>query len=72
MDVYFFLKQRTDLIRHFHNAASAPFVETKQRINDALPPFDDPPYYELYHQPGPVGHALGKLVLFFKQHLVAS
>ena len=46
MDVYFFLKQRTDLIRHFHNAASAPFVETKQRINDALPPFDAPPYDE--------------------------
>ena len=46
MDVYFFLKQRTDLIRHFHNAATAPFVETKQRINDALPPFDDPPYDE--------------------------
>ena len=46
MDVYFFLKQRTDLIRHFHNAASAPFVETKQRINDALPPIDDPPYDE--------------------------
>ena len=29
-------------------------------------------HYELYHQPGPVGHALGILVLFFKQHLVAS
>ncbi|WP_423455945.1 hypothetical protein [Ottowia sp. VDI28] len=46
MDVYFFLKQRTDLIRHFYDAASAPFVETKRRIKDALPPFDDPPYDE--------------------------
>lgn len=44
MDVYFFLKQRTDLIRHFYDAASAPFVETKRCIRHALPPFDDPPY----------------------------
>ena len=44
MDVYFFLKQRTDLIRHFYDAASAPFVETKRCIQNALPPFDDPPY----------------------------
>jgi hypothetical protein len=44
MDVYFFLKQRTDLIRHFYDAASAPFVETKQCIEKALQPFDDPPY----------------------------
>lgn len=44
MDVYFFLKQRTDLIRHFYDAASAPFVETKRCIRKALPPFDNPPY----------------------------
>lgn len=44
MDVYFFLKQRTDLIRHFYDAASAPFVETKRCIQNTLPPFDDPPY----------------------------
>lgn len=44
MDVYFFLRQRTDLIRHFYDAASAPFVETKRCIRNALPPFDDPPY----------------------------
>lgn len=44
MDVYFFLKQRTDLIRHFYDAASAPFVETKRCIQNALPPFDEPPY----------------------------
>lgn len=46
MDVYFFLQQRTDLIRHFYDAASAPFVETKRCIQDALPPFDNPPYDE--------------------------
>lgn len=44
MDVYFFLKQRTDLIRHFYDAAAAPFVETKKRIEDKLPPFDNPPF----------------------------
>jgi len=44
MDVYFFLKQRTDLIRHFYDTASAPFVETKRRIKHAVTPFDDPPY----------------------------
>lgn len=44
MDVYFFLKQRTSLIRHFYDAASAPFVETKRCIQHALPPFDNPPY----------------------------
>lgn len=46
MDVYFFFKQRTDLIRHFYDAASAPFVEMKRCIQNALPPFDDPPYDE--------------------------
>lgn len=44
MDVYFFLKQRTDLIRHFYDAASEPFVETKRCIQNTLAPFDDPPY----------------------------
>lgn len=46
MDVHFFLKQRTTLIRHFYDTASGPFVETKRRIQNALPPFDDPPYDE--------------------------
>lgn len=44
MDVYSFFKQRTDLIRHFYDAASTPFLETKKCIEDALPPFDNPPY----------------------------
>lgn len=46
MDVYFFLKQRTDLIRHFYDAASASFVEVKRCIESELPPFNDPPYDE--------------------------
>lgn len=44
MDVYFFFKQRTDLIRHFYDAASAPFVDTKRDIKEERPPFDDPPF----------------------------
>ncbi|WP_312183401.1 hypothetical protein [Massilia timonae] len=44
MDVYYFFKQRADLIRHFHDAASAPFVAAKRCIENALPPFNDPPY----------------------------
>lgn len=44
MDVHFFFKQRTSLIRHFYDAASAPFIETKRCIENKLPPFDNPPY----------------------------
>lgn len=44
MDVYFFFKQRTDLIRHFYDAASATFVDTKRAIKEERPPFDDPPF----------------------------
>lgn len=46
MDVYFFFKQRTDLIRHFYDAAAAPFVETKRCIEERIAPFDDPAYDE--------------------------
>lgn len=46
MDIYFFLKQRIDLIRHFYEAASAPFIETKRCITNAHPPFDAPSYDE--------------------------
>lgn len=46
MDSFFFLKQRTDLIRHFYMTASAPFVEAKRLIEAGEPPYDDPPYDE--------------------------
>jgi hypothetical protein len=46
MDVNFFLKQRTNLIRHFYEIGAAPFIETKRRIEAAEVPFDDPPYDE--------------------------
>lgn len=46
VDVNFFLKQRIDLIRHFYDAASEPFVRTKNNISAGLAPFDAPPYDE--------------------------
>nr|WP_145546456.1 hypothetical protein [Variovorax boronicumulans] len=46
MDVYVFLKERIELIRHFYDAASAPFVDTKRCIEGSLPPYDNPPYDE--------------------------
>ena len=44
MDVLYFLKERTGLIRHFYDAASAPMVETKRRIEAGEAPFHDPPF----------------------------
>jgi hypothetical protein len=46
MDVNYFRRQRTQFIRHFYDAASAPMIETKRCIDSNLPPFDDPPYDE--------------------------
>lgn len=44
MDVYYFLKERTDLIRHFYEVAVAPFANTKQLIERQEPPYHCPPY----------------------------
>ncbi|WP_421882685.1 hypothetical protein [Methylibium sp.] len=46
MDVFYFLKERTVLIRHFYETSSAPFTETKCLIEHAEAPFDNPPYDE--------------------------
>lgn len=46
MDLAYFLRERTALIRHFYDTASAPFIETKRRIEAGEPPFQDPPYDE--------------------------
>jgi hypothetical protein len=43
MNVFYFLQERTRLIRHFYDAASASFVETKDLIHAGAPPFDNPP-----------------------------
>ena len=45
MEVLYFLKERLNLIRHFYDAASAPFSATKRQIEDEEPPFE-PPYSE--------------------------
>ncbi len=44
MDVLFFLKQRTQFIRHFYETAGMPFSETTRKIDAGEPPFDNPPY----------------------------
>jgi hypothetical protein len=41
-----FLHERTQLIRHFYDAASAPFAETKGAIDAHDPPFDNPAHDE--------------------------
>jgi hypothetical protein len=46
VDVLFFLKGRTKFIRSFYDQASAPFLETKRKIEAREEPFDDPPYDE--------------------------
>lgn len=46
MDVLYFLKDRTAFIRYFYENAAAPFNETKRKIENDEPPFDDPPYSE--------------------------
>lgn len=49
MDVLFFLKQRTSLIRHFYETASVPFLDLKRKIEGGEHPFE-PPYSE-YGEP---------------------
>lgn len=46
MDALYFLKSRTAFIRFFYNTSAKGFVETQDRIKNALPPFDNPPYNE--------------------------
>jgi hypothetical protein len=43
MDVLFFLKERTNFIRFYYDAASKPFCEIKRKIEEREPPFDNPP-----------------------------
>ena len=52
MDVLAFLKDRTAFIRHFYSVASAPFAETKRKIESGESPYepklseydDEPPF----------------------------
>lgn len=45
MDVLYFLKERTRLIRHYYEQAAQPFSETIRRIEAEEEPFV-PPYSE--------------------------
>lgn len=44
MDLAYFLRERTALIRHFYDTAAFPFAETKRQIEAGEPPFNDPPW----------------------------
>ena len=44
MDILYFPKERTELIRYFYDSESAPMVETKRRIEAGEAPFDNPPF----------------------------
>lgn len=46
MDALYFLNSRTSFIRFFYAESSAAFSGVKDKIENALPPFDDPPYSE--------------------------
>jgi hypothetical protein len=46
MNVLFFLKERTEFIRHFYETAEKPFRETIHKIENEVPPFDESPYAE--------------------------
>lgn len=44
MDLAYFLRERTALIRHFYDTAAAPFIDIKRQIEAGDPPFHDPPW----------------------------
>lgn len=46
MDATYFLKSRTAFIRFFYAESAKGFTDVKHRIENQLPPFDDPPYSE--------------------------
>ncbi|MBL3562851.1 hypothetical protein [Rhodovulum sulfidophilum] len=46
MDVAWFFRKRTRLIRFTYERAAKPFIEMKQQIEGGFPPFDDPPHSE--------------------------
>ncbi|WP_431260980.1 hypothetical protein ACQ86G_13250 [Roseateles chitinivorans] len=44
MDVYYFLQQRTEFIKHFYDTATTPMFETKRLIEASDVPYNDPPF----------------------------
>ncbi|MBJ7415972.1 MAG: hypothetical protein JHC88_11070 [Niveispirillum sp.] len=46
MDIAWFFRERTRLIRFTYERAAKPFIEIKQQIEGGFPPFDDPPHSE--------------------------
>lgn len=46
MDTTYFLKERTRMIRYLYAEGARSFTVTQQKIEDEVPPYDDPPYSE--------------------------
>lgn len=46
MDIHYFLKARTALIRSHYDVAAGAFEAIKRQIENEEPPFDNPPYSE--------------------------
>lgn len=67
MNVLHFLTERTRFIRTFYEGASAPFVETKRRIEAMEPPFvppygedDEPPFMSEWFEADAALEVLGR------------
>ncbi|ESX82648.1 MULTISPECIES: hypothetical protein [unclassified Mesorhizobium] len=46
MDARYFLKSRTAFVHFFYSESAKAFVDVQHRIENQLPPFDNPPYSE--------------------------
>lgn len=46
MDAGYFLKKRTNFIRFYYDGCISSFERIKLQIENAEPPFDEPPYSE--------------------------
>lgn len=71
MEVLYFLKERTRFIRKFYDVAENTFAETKRKIRDGEPPFDEyppgfnpedgePPFMDEYHDADDAQEFLGQ------------
>lgn len=46
MDATFFLKERTEFIRFYYDECAKAFAEVRRKIDEELPPYDNPQYNE--------------------------
>ncbi|WP_114859741.1 hypothetical protein [Azospirillum brasilense] len=53
MDLSYFMRERTRIIRLFYEEARIPFEQLKQRIEDGVSPFEPPPFNPDYDSEEP-------------------